>query len=128
MEVVFSQTEEEAADKMQWQVDEQSHIMACTLIKIEETVTFSSPPHNSSLARTLREDYLPSIDEVVSSDNRDVWLHPLHVTMTTWIRPLQDPFNLNESLHSADRMTVVSCWFCLVTFLLNFTTLTGTFS
>jgi hypothetical protein len=126
-EVAFSQTDEEATDKMQGHVDAQSDIIACTLINIEETAKYSSPRHDSRIAKALRDDHLPSIDEV-ASDNRSVWLSPLYVTMTTWIRPLEGPFNLNDGLDSADWMTVVSRYFCLVTLFLNFTILTGTFS
>jgi hypothetical protein len=126
-EVAFSQTDEEATDKMQGQVDAQSDIIACTLISIEETAKYSSPRYDSRIARTLRDDHLPSINEVVS-DNRNAWLSPLHVRMTTWIRPFDSPFNLNDSLHSADCVVVVSRHVCLITFFLKFKTLTGTFS
>lgn len=127
MEVAFAQKGEEAMDKMQAQLDAQSDIIACTLFNIEETVAFSSPPAESAAATTLSDGYLPSIDEITSSDNCDLWLKPLHVTMTTWVRPLdsEDPFNLEEGLRGAGCMVVVGCCFCLVASLLNFTTLTG---
>jgi len=127
MEVACSQNDEEATAKMQGQVDGQPDIIACSLISIKETTKFSSPRYDSTIASTLRDDHLPSINEVVS-DNHNMWLGPLHVSITTWIRPSDSPFNLNDNLGSADCVVVVSRHVCFITFFLNFTTLTGTCS
>jgi len=127
MEVASSQNDDEATNKMQGQVDGQPDIIACSLISIKETTKFSSPSYDSTIASTLRDDHLPSITEVVS-DNHHAWLNPLHVSISTWIRPSDSPFNLNDNLESAACVVVVSRHVCFITFFLNFTTSTGTCS
>jgi hypothetical protein len=104
-EVAFSQTADEAIDKMQEFANARSDIIAFTLIDIVEEARHALPKANSEIEMMLHSDYVPLVEEVLSSGH--VWLHPLHVEITTWMRPPDGPFDL-RSVNNVDCVSAVS--------------------
>lgn len=106
MEISFLQSSDEVVDKLK-RFAAHPDIIALTLFDISEFVRYSPPKDDSVTVEMLGEkDVLLSFREWSRSQNHPLvngvssfghtWIHPLSVTITSWLRPREGTFDLDD--------------------------------
>ncbi|KAJ8595000.1 hypothetical protein M405DRAFT_857665 [Rhizopogon salebrosus TDB-379] len=106
MEISFLQSSDEVVDKLK-RFAAHPDIIALTLFDISEFVRYSPPKDDSVTVEMLSEkDVLLSFREWSRPQNHPLvngvssfghtWIHPLSVTITSWLRPREGTFDLDD--------------------------------